>query len=457
MAAPSGSGFHSRHAWLAAVLPASARRFRVSDPAVGAAVAGAGGELVERAADVEIAPAREVSGDAPLCVVSVGGGEPAEGSSRPVRAAARAVGSLRTRAAAQAARRSLRSRGYPDVRVLLWDLEKRQELSLEGRAGDGRGLVARLPLDALVVGRRGERGPTLFETAAQAAGEVTRERVEGPPRARVSGTVVAASEHAILRVAVGPAGGQLRAQQHALERLRPAVPPELGQLVPWLLAAGRVGLAEWSLEPRLAGRAAPPVLTERLLAECLDFLVLLFSAADDEPTETPSERAAAIATAAGVEEGALQALARRTEAALAGVPRGFAHGDFWTENLLLQEGRLVGVVDWDRAGGGRFPLHDLFHLRLHAEALRTRRQAGRVLADDLLPVVRAGGDEPLRSYCRALGLPPDAQLLESLLAAYWLDWISYELRAYADRDRGTRPVWTRENVDVPLRALAASA
>ena len=58
------------HGWLAAVLPADATRFRALDEGLAAVLADAGAELVESGADVDIAPASELRGEADLAVVS---------------------------------------------------------------------------------------------------------------------------------------------------------------------------------------------------------------------------------------------------------------------------------------------------------------------------------------------------------------------------------------------------
>ena len=453
MAGSSGApGFHSRHAWLPAVLPAGARRFRVADCELAQTLALAGGELVDAAPDVEIGPARSLRGDGGFAVVTLES-EQDEGRPRLVRAAARAARSLGVRGLAAAARRRVRERGYDDVEVLLWDLEKRQALE-RSHARTARGMASHFPLGALVVGRRSHPAPTFFEAAANAARAHVPAFEPGAPHARVSGMAVGAADAAILRVAVGPAAGQLEAQRTSLAALRTA-PPEVTGRIPRILAHGKVGLADWSLEERVPGAPAPAIPSDRLLQECVAFLASLFGAERGrQQRKTLSADADVVAAACDAGRGArVRTMAARAEAALADLPRGFAHGDFWTENLLANGEALAGVVDWDRAGGGRLPLLDLFHLLLRVEARRRRIQVGRALVQHLLPMLEGGGSAALRSLSRAVGLEPDRVPLASLLVAYWLDWVAYELRAYADRGREQRPVWVRENVDVVLRGL----
>jgi hypothetical protein len=58
----------------------------------------------------------------------------------------------------------------------------------------------------------------------------------------------------------------------------------------------------------------------------------------------------------------VRGVAEKLEAVLAEVPCGFAHGVFLDGNLLVENGRLAGVVDWDTAGLDRPPHVDFLHL-----------------------------------------------------------------------------------------------
>jgi len=63
----------------------------------------------------------------------------------------------------------------------------------------------------------------------------------------------------------------------------------------------------------------------------------------------------------GVEEELFETLARRA-LAFEGtrLPRVGVHGDFWMGNLLMAEGRIVGVVDWELARLNGLPFQDTF-------------------------------------------------------------------------------------------------
>jgi aminoglycoside phosphotransferase (APT) family kinase protein len=259
----------------------------------------------------------------------------------------------------------------------------------------------------------------------------------------------------LLRIAVGPSRGQLQRQAAAHSSLREAgLPPRAVELVAWVEAQGRTGLADWSLERRLPGRTPSPSFPAPLVAACVDFLVLLHGA---EGTDEPRRTATAMAeTAAGFlasgDAREIASLGERLDAALAGVPRGFAHGDFFRGNLLVEDGGLVGVVDWDAASPGRFPLTDLLHLRHMNEHRPADLDWGPTLVEHLLPWARSGGDDPAREYCLRLGIEPGPDLLEQLVVVYWLDRLGYQLSTYADR--AARPRWLERNVSHVLHALA---
>ncbi len=62
-----------------------------------------------------------------------------------------------------------------------------------------------------------------------------------------------------------------------------------------------------------------------------------------------------------VEEALFGDVAERL-AALEGtpIPLAASHGDFWMGNLLLEGGRVTGVIDWEVAGVARTPFRDLY-------------------------------------------------------------------------------------------------
>jgi aminoglycoside phosphotransferase (APT) family kinase protein len=455
MTRTAAQGAHAGHGWIAAVAPASARRFRISDPRLAATVAAAGAELADGRPDVEVASVAELVGDAPLAVVSLGG-RPRDGLSRFVQAGRRIAGSVRVRADALLAGRELRRRGYPSVGVLTWDLD--QVLRVPGLAAP-RPLRAaeRFQQRAIVVGSRLDRAPTMLDAAVADAAETASIQLEPRLPAMGEALLLMVAEAGVIRVALGPARSQIDAQVAALEALQAAGPPPfVATRVPQQLAAGRSGLVEWSLERRLAGYRPLDRVSRAVLADCIDFLVALHGLDGAGTAEVfPSADAAAIAPFCGdAEAEAVRALGERLDSQLADVPRGFGHGDFWAGNLLIENGRLAGVVDWDAAGPGRVPLLDFLHLHLIAERRPGGIAWGQAIVEYLLPWAQAGGDSAAQEYCRRIGLDPSPALLAGLVAAYWLNRLAYQLTTYADRSE--RPVWVEHNLGLPLRALVVT-
>jgi aminoglycoside phosphotransferase (APT) family kinase protein len=449
------SASYPRHNWLPAVIPADARRFRVVDQKLASTLTDAGGEVVQDDADVEITPAESLTGEAPYSVAQF---ElvPPEGGPRLARALRRLRGSLRVRRAARNYRPKVRRLGYPTTAVVLWEWE--QHLRLPGAETELRWLdvAERLPLSALVIGSRRGHPPTVLDSARDAAKAATGRPLEARSPLVRQGGLVSIADAGVLRVALGPATQELSHLRAAIESLERTSPPEIvANRVPWIIATGDAGLAGWLLELRLAGSVPSPKLTDELVADCIEFLVALHRLkGDDAAPVSLIERSEIIAQAANTNSrDAVRALGAQLEADLADVQRGFAHGDFWIENLLTERGRLVGVVDWHGAGGGRLPLLDLLHLRLSSVFAQRRQYLGTALVEYLIPWARSGGDGAARAYCEQVGVDSTSERLEKLVLAYWITRTARELEMYADRVE--RPLWMKHNVDFVIEKLAA--
>jgi hypothetical protein len=439
------------HGWLPLVMPADARRLRVTPPDLRAMVEPTGVTLVDRGADAEIATVRDLRGDADVAVAAFDAVQP-EGGSRALRLGRRALGFAEVRAGAALAQRRLRRLGFGRVDVLLWDLG--QSVRVPGMAPPRRRLAERVPQRAVVIGSRAERGPTVLDAAFRQAREHSGLALH-PEWAVMRTTPVIGTAEAVMRVAVGPARAEIDARVAALAAIDAARPgSQVTERVPEALGRGDCGLAEWFLERRLPGRN-PTSLTDGLLAECVDFLVALQSCGRD-PTASAAGRGGVIAAVCGPEDAtAIRRLAGWVDEVLAEVPRGLAHGDFTLRNLLTQDESLVGVVDWDSSGPGRFPLVDMLHLRLDAKGLTRPDRLGPAVVEDLLPWAAAGGDATALAYCRRLGFEATRRRLVALVAAYWLDRAAYQAVRFPARAR--RPTWLRTNVSETLPGLSRAA
>lgn len=442
------------HGWLGAVIPADARRFRVADAALATVLGDAGAELAAEKPDVEIAPVRELRGDAPLSIAILG--RPARpGRPFPVRVIRRVTASLRVRLSARRARRIVRRLGHATVRILMWDHEMVLRSATAGGVLSRSRLIEYLPQRALVIGGGSCPTRTLLDEALAEASRAMGLPLEGSPASVRAELLIMETAGGILRVAVGPGRRQILGQRAALATLRASdVPASVAQRIPWELASGTCGIAEWSLESRLPG-TRPASIDEPLLRDCLDFLAALHSACPSDADATMLlEQAEVIVDACAPSEArVVGALAERLGRELADLPRGFGHGDFFHGNLLIDGGRLVGVVDWDAAGPRRLPVVDLLHLRLMSMREMADVDWGTSLVRHLLPWARAGGGDIIRGYARRSGLTLDPKRLEALVFAYWLDYASYQLRTHLHRF--AQPRWIDRNIHQVLRSVGA--
>jgi len=405
--------------------------------------------MVEGGADVEIASVDELHSEAPVAIVPIGGGH-AWSASRARQVADRITTSLAIRGRAVEVRRELRRRGYTEVAVVPWDFD--HVMRVPGTPPLRRPSVPeRFPARILVVGSRRGPEPTVLDQAVEDAMRASGRQLRPTrPVPRPSGPIMVL-ESAVLRVAVGPGRHHLDAQQAALTTLVATADAGVARRAPELLAEGRAGLARWTLEQRLPGRPAPHTLDRALLEECTDFAAKLHAidAGGDAPTAAEQVEAVThvlpTAKAAG-----LRALAHALDRELAGLPRGFAHGDFCTSNLLVENGRLAGVVDWE-GSGARLAALDLLHLRLLCATQPGVYEWGEAFTRHLLPT--PGGPIPatIERSLRDLGLSPVASQAEALAAAYWLDRVSGQLQDWVERRRDG--VWIERSVERVVDAL----
>jgi aminoglycoside phosphotransferase (APT) family kinase protein len=215
--------------------------------------------------------------------------------------------------------------------------------------------------------------------------------------------------------------------------------------IPVPVSAGRSGLAEWTLEPLLPGASPGGALPDG----CVEFLAALHSCGDS-PVASLADAASVVAAASGSND--VRSIGERLDAALAAVPRGFGHGDFFAENLLVADGRLTGVVDWDSAGPGRLPLLDAMHLVVTSRFRPGAYEWGAAVVGELLP--SAHRDPLVLDLCGRIGLDPEPALIADLVAAYWLDRAASQLRTHAEHweDRA----WIAANVESVARALQSA-
>jgi hypothetical protein len=439
--------------WLPLVLPATANRIHCHDRAIGARLSAAGASTADLDPEVEIGDVTELRASAGCVVTPIDLGVNAEhrrGSS--LRRASRAMRThLRLRWGVWRARRLLHRRGYGAITVFRWDKGRGVQLASPTRRLRPR--AAQLPQRALLVASRHARLPSVLdaalEEASQAAGTaLVTERV----LVRTGVLVVVTPDH-VLRLTTTGGPRSIGRQAETLARLqRSRLGPASRRLLPVPVGTGLVGLTRWAVETRVPGRPVGRDVPLQVLDDALAFLDDLFSCgADVEEVAGPVDDAAAISGWLIDAADRLAALALRSADRLTDLPRGVAHGDLYPGNLLASKGALSGVIDWDGAVAGAPPLIDLLHLLLTTNARRGSLWWGPGITQFLLPTVRRGGDDLLRSASHRAGFDPTSEHLEALVAAYWLGRLRYQLETY--RNRLERPTWMERNVHDVLRAL----
>jgi aminoglycoside phosphotransferase len=198
----------------------------------------------------------------------------------------------------------------------------------------------------------------------QAAGWRLGEPFEGRGDTNVFAVEAGDCSPALLKATGSQQGRlQLERQVEALTALHQD--PRLGpwaQLVPRTLGVGDVDGLYFVLESRLPGadsRRLPEPERERVIPMALETLAELYArtrtvAAMDTATvdRWVREPAAQVrAVVRGTHRDAVDALAARLVAELSGrtLARAWAHGDYNQTNVLVDRGRVSGVVDWTEA------------------------------------------------------------------------------------------------------------
>jgi Ser/Thr protein kinase RdoA (MazF antagonist) len=276
---------------------------------------------------------------------------------------------------------------------------------------------------------------------------------------------------AILKVAREPhASSSLRRESSALAAVREAVgEAPIRDLLPEVLDAGQAD--EWSylLQRRILGAPATRAFADgprgaHLLAQASRVAGDLHRITARRRSVTPEELVSWIhrpVALMGSLLGAssrehLEDVARQTITALPDhLSVGWIHGDFWSENILVDAAptRITGIVDWDSAEAGGLGLHDRLHLVLY----RRKRQHRVELGDEICSALTGRSDweaaeaDAVHGAIATLevGTGPDAGRLAVVL--YWLRVIAANLARQPALAR--RRAWVDPNIRQVLACL----
>jgi hypothetical protein len=216
--------------------------------------------------------------------------------------------------------------------------------------------------------------------------------------------------------------------------------------IPRVKGRGVIEGISWITESLVEG-TEPQELDDGLLAQVIEFCAAL--PVTEGPPEAPAEELAIVRRhfppwadkIAGIEERIAPVIDR-----LPGVAR---HGDLWSGNLLVHDGRLTGVIDWAAWHASAAPGTDLLHLRAAQRKRGTDAELGELWSE--LP----WGDSDWRSltagYWAALGIELNEETCEAISIAWWASWVAQSVARHPGR--ATQPHWVHGNIDSVMAAI----
>ena len=217
-------------------------------------------------------------------------------------------------------------------------------------------------------------------------------------------------------------------------------------LVPRPIGTGQIAVARWSLETRLAGTRAAR-LTDAMLAELTAFCARL--PASFVPSSAFIDDLDDIGRAFPARAPVLKAIGAFIRPVLRTLPAVARHGDLWSGNVLVDDGRLAGVIDWDAWHPRGVPGTDLLHCLATDLAHASGRELGSVWLE--APWRSARYQRVMTPYWSALDVWPDAATLQAVGIAWWAGYVAHSLACDPQLVGDAR--WAAANVDAVLSAL----
>jgi hypothetical protein len=318
------------------------------------------------------------------------------------------------------------------------------------RAGSaGSALRAALRAGALVELAAGDPPFRVLDAAARAAGAAERVAAFRPGSGGGALARLAAGDGRTIILRVGRAGGPPDPARAAggLERLGAAGVPR----TPRLVGRGEVAGASWSAESALPGRR--PRRSGLDLLQQVAALALRLPRLDGPPEATAADLHEA-ARHLPQRSSALAELSRAFSSGVVGLPAVMRHGDLWAGNLLVERGRLAGVVDWDAWRPDGYPGADLLQLFATDERIQARRGLGEewLARPWQAPAFLEATGDYWRSLEAASGGRPSPEMLERAGIAWWASEVAGSLTRLPHRARDEQ--WVSRNVDAVLSRLA---
>lgn len=217
-------------------------------------------------------------------------------------------------------------------------------------------------------------------------------------------------------------------------------------LAPRPLGRGTAAGASWTVETELPGRR-PAGLAPELVRQVVAALAA-FPRTDGPPLALAADLGGIVERVPSRAERAAR-LAESIAADVADLPAVLRHGDLWTGNLLVAEGTLSGIIDWDAAHPAGVPGSDL--VQLVATELRGRQRRSLGAAYLARPWDSTEFRVAAADYWPAIGIEPSPRHIELAGLAWW----AAEVNGTVSRlpHRATDERWLTSNVDPVLAAL----
>lgn len=286
--------------------------------------------------------------------------------------------------------------------------------------------------------------PRVLDAVADAAGlDAPPDRFHSPGDGGIVAVARRGGRRAVLRVGgVGTVADPSRVAD-GLELLRAARTPS----VPELLLRGTAGEASWILESYLPG-SRPHKIYDRV-AEDVALFVDRLPVGDGPPT-IPARELGIISARLPQYAPALDRLRSEIVGTIASLPSVMRHGDLWTANLLVDRGRLSGVVDWSAWDESGTPGTDLLHFVVSQISRSPGHKIGKVISER--PWTSSNYRNASAPYWARLGVDPNDAVLAAVGVSWWAQMMAHALDRHPGRAHDER--WIEANVTRVLDAIS---
>ena len=255
----------------------------------------------------------------------------------------------------------------------------------------------------------------------------------------------------IVRMPLNAAAHQACLQnQSAIQRLSHLSEPWL----PKIVASGEFEQSHYFIESAVAGKP----ITAAMIPAAMRFLVTLhsISVAACDWAEMLRSITSCLAPFFGNSSLLLDLTScAKEQLGSRAVPRVLNHGDYWRGNILGDDGKITGLVDWPCATFGIPSMGDALHLLVFE-----RSEKGRIsIVEALMPFIVGKMPEnekrAVDEYAVAMKIDLDAKTRGAFATLYWLEYLAQRLGRVENR-YAANPRWLKKHLSDPASELAAA-